>query len=150
MGFRNKVLLTNQPRSTIEINLPDGRVIEGKRGTPIGEFLQILPEFFDPPMVGAVVDGDLRELTFPLQKDAAVRPITMSDSDGSKIYRRSLTFLLETAFEDLFPEQPIAVNVKKRGQNSRTNTSPNPLFVVVPSTTRHAAPSLSSNFSVPA
>ena len=110
MGSRNKVLLTNQARSTIEINLPDGRVIEGKRGTPIGEFLQILPEFFDPPMVGAVVDGDLRELTFPLQKDAAVRPITMSDSDGSKIYRRSLTFLLETAFEDLFPEQILTID----------------------------------------
>jgi uridine kinase len=33
----------------------------------------------------------------------------MSDSDGSRIYRRSITFLLETAFEDLFPNADISI-----------------------------------------
>jgi uridine kinase len=34
--------------------------------------------------------------------DARVRPVTMGDADGMRIYRRSLTFLLAAAFEELF------------------------------------------------
>jgi uridine kinase len=35
--------------------------------------------------------------------DAHVQPVTMGEADGMRIYRRSLTFLMETAFEKLFP-----------------------------------------------
>src|SRR5512136_906632 len=89
-------------RPTVEVHLPNGRVLSGPRHVPIGDFLKILPEFNSPPVVGAVVNGELRELTFPIQMDATVMPITMSDADGSRIYRRSLTFLLETVFDELF------------------------------------------------
>jgi uridine kinase len=34
----------------------------------------------------------------------------MSEPDGMRIYRRSLTFLLEAAFEELFPEGSIAID----------------------------------------
>lgn len=90
------------PRETVEIHLPDGRTYSGKRGTPIGKFLEILPENDQTPIVGAVINGELRELTYSIDMDARVRPVTMADSDGALIYRRSLTFLLEAAFQDLF------------------------------------------------
>jgi uridine kinase len=60
--------------------------------------------------VGAVVNGQLRELTYPIEIESQVRPVTMGDPDGMRIYRRSLTFLLETAFEELFPEGAIAID----------------------------------------
>lgn len=94
----------------VEIHLPDGRVLQGRRGTPVGEFLKALPEWGEPPVVGAVVNGELRELTYPISIEARVRPITMADADGARIYRRSLTFLLEAAFEDLFPDVDLAVD----------------------------------------
>ena len=62
------------------------------------------------PIVGGVVNGELRELTYPIEMDARVRPVTMGDADGMRIYRRSLTFLLETAFEELFPELMLTVD----------------------------------------
>src|SRR4030042_5463251 len=34
----------------------------------------------------------------------------MEDSDGMLIYRRSLTFLLEAAFEDLFPDATLTID----------------------------------------
>ncbi len=102
MDRKSNISQATEPRSTVEVHLPDGRILVGPRGSQIIDFFNSLPESNSPPIVGAVVDGDLRELTFPIQKDAVICPITMSDSDGSKIYRRSLTFLLETAFEDLF------------------------------------------------
>jgi uridine kinase len=97
------------PRTTVEIHLPDGRVIEGPRGAPVGEFLKLI-EAAAAPIVGAVVNGELRELTYPLQMDARLRPVTMGESDGMLIYRRSLTFLLDAAFEDLFPDALLTID----------------------------------------
>lgn len=98
------------PRSTIEIHLPDGRTFSGPRGTPVGTFLRKLPEWDRPPIMGAVVNGELRELTFPIEIESKVKPVTMMDADGARIYRRSLTFILEAAYEELFPEADLAVD----------------------------------------
>lgn len=97
-------------RKTIEINLPDGRVIAGPRGSAVGFFLRQLPEWDRPPIVAAIINGDLRELTYPLDMDARVQPVSMADTDGARLYRRSLTFLLEVAFEDLFPQAALTVD----------------------------------------
>jgi uridine kinase len=98
-----------QPRDTIEIHLPDGKVITGLRGLPIGEFLKIIDDPVEP-IVGAVVNSELRELTYPVNMDARVHPVTMGTPDGMHIYRRSLTFLMEAAFEDLFPDAILSVD----------------------------------------
>jgi uridine kinase len=99
------------PRPTVEVHLADGRVLSGPRNMSIGTFLRALPEWNSrDPIVGAVVNGELRELTYAIEMDARVRLVTMSDSDGSRIYRRSITFLLEAAFEDLFPAADISID----------------------------------------
>lgn len=99
-----------EERATIELHLPDGRVLSGPRKTSLEVFLKALPEFENPPVVGAVVNGELRELTFEVEMDARVKPLSMSDPDGSLIYRRSLTFLLEVAFEELFPGETMSID----------------------------------------
>ncbi len=96
------------PRSSVEIDLPDGRVLSGPRGAKVGEFLQTLE--YDAQLIAAVVNGDLRELTYPINIESRVMPVTMSDPDGARIYRRSLTFLLEMAFNDLFPDAVLFVD----------------------------------------
>ncbi len=101
----NGHLKVNSPRLTIEIVLPDGRVYTGKRSASLAELLQMLPEWDNPPIMGAVVNGELKELTATIEMDARVRLITMKDDDGARIYRRSITFLLEAAFEELFPDR---------------------------------------------
>jgi uridine kinase len=94
----------NSTRPTIELILPDGRVSTGVRGASLETLLQALPEWDNPPIMGAVVNGELRELTYPIEIDSRIRLVTMADDDGARIYRRSITFLLEAAFEDLFPD----------------------------------------------
>ncbi|PKO10955.1 MAG: nucleoside kinase [Chloroflexi bacterium HGW-Chloroflexi-2] len=99
-----------KPRDTIEIYLTDNRVLQAKRNTTLEEIFQILPEWKNPPIVGAIVNGHLRELTYPIKMDADVKTLNMSDVDGARIYRRSLTFLLEAAFQDIYPEAKVTID----------------------------------------
>jgi uridine kinase len=88
-----------EPRTTIQIHTPNGKTIEGPRGTPVGDLLALIEDEGAPTM-GAMVNGRLRELTYPILMDAEVAPVTMAGEDGMRIYRLTLTFLLETAFEE--------------------------------------------------
>ncbi|MEN6392864.1 MAG: nucleoside kinase [Anaerolineaceae bacterium] len=99
-----------KPRKTVELTLTDNRVISGPRYAAVGEFLKILEDEGSPPIVGAIVNGELRELTFPIKIDSNVQPVTMATSDGMLIYRRSLTFLLEAAFSSLYPGCSLTVD----------------------------------------
>jgi uridine kinase len=95
-------------RPDVELHLPDGRVLSGRRGAPVEDFLEGME--FPVPIVAAEVDGQLRELTYPVQMDAVVRPISLSDADGAMIYRRSLNFLLGMAFADIFPGAQLKID----------------------------------------
>ncbi len=98
------------PRATVEVHLPDKRVICGPRGASAGDFLHLLVNETTAPIVGVVVNGELRELTFPVNIDSNLNPVTMAQADGMLIYRRSLTFLLDAAFEELFPEAILTID----------------------------------------
>ncbi len=82
--------------------MPDGKVLSGPRGATAIDFLENIAESLPGPVVAAIVNGDLRELTYPIKMDSTLAAVTMADADGALIYRRSLTFLLETAFSTLF------------------------------------------------
>jgi uridine kinase len=99
-----------EPRKTIEIYLPDSRVLQADRNSTLEEILQILPEWKNPPIVGAIVNGVLRELTYVVEMDAVVKLLNMSDADGARIYRRSLNFLLEAAFQDIYPQAKLTID----------------------------------------
>jgi hypothetical protein len=78
-------------REEVEVRIPDGRVLSGPRGATVGEFLAAVVEP-EPQTVGAVVNGVLRELTFPIEIESVIQPVTIADPDGARIYRRSLNF----------------------------------------------------------
>ena len=93
---------TIHPRNEVEIHLPDGQVLSGPRGATVGEFLSAVE--FETLVMGAIVNGELRELTYTIDIESRVKPVLMNTADGGRIYRRSLTFLLEKAFSDLYPD----------------------------------------------
>ena len=110
MSHQSDSLIRETPtRATVQIHLPDGRVLEGPRGSQLAEFLA-QEDSIQAPIVGGIVNGELRELTYPIESDSRVKPVTMGSPDGMRIYRRSLTFLLAAAFEELFPEASLTVD----------------------------------------
>lgn len=97
-------------RDTVQARFADGRVFEGTRGTTLEEFVCAAYPDSGVRHVAALLNGKLRELCLPLMEDADVVPLATNTSDGSRIYRRSLTFLLIAAAAELFPEQTITIH----------------------------------------
>ncbi len=89
------------PRETVQAHLPNGAMYEAPVGAPIEVFIKsaLADHVLDEatPIVAALVNGQLRELTYSLQTDANLVPIPMTSGDGTRIYQRSLSFLLVTA-----------------------------------------------------
>ena len=56
-----------------------------------------------------MLNGRLRELTAPLTEDGDLVPVTTAESDGVRIYRRSLSFLLMTAAAEVFPGVEVSI-----------------------------------------
>jgi len=96
-------------RLTVQARFPDGRVMEGPRGTPLEDFILAANLPPEPRVVATLMNGRLRELCFPLQEDADLVPITTATNDGARIYRRSLSFLMIVAAADVLPGQIITI-----------------------------------------
>lgn len=90
-------------RTTVQIACPDGRVFEGPKGAPIEAFVKVAYPENTPPIIACLVNNQIRELTYHALTDLTVEPITLAQSDGLRIYRRSLSLLLVAAAEELFP-----------------------------------------------
>lgn len=97
------------PRQTVQARFPDGRAYEAVAGTPLEAFFDAAQLSGNGRVVAALLDGRLRELTVPLEHDADITPITTADSDGSRIYRRSLCFLMIVAAAERFPDRTITI-----------------------------------------
>lgn len=93
-----------QPTPTVQLHLPSGKTLTGPRGTKVGEFLAQVKDEFSAPVVAAVINNEIHELTYPIRIESNCIPITMDGADGARIYRRSLVFLLEVAFSQSFDQ----------------------------------------------
>ena len=97
-------------RTTVQVTFPDGRTFEGVRGTPIEAFIRRAGLQREPPVVAALFRKDLCELSAPVEEDGDLIPLDTGTGDGSRIYRRSLVFLLVVAARELFPGTDVAVD----------------------------------------
>jgi uridine kinase len=102
-------IVPGKPRERVQARFPDGRIFEAPPGTPLADILCVADGLADSTVVAAVINRKLRELTAPLTADADVIPVSHSDTDGARIYRRSLTFLLVTAAAEVFPEVEVFI-----------------------------------------
>ncbi|MCD6519180.1 MAG: nucleoside kinase [Anaerolineae bacterium] len=99
-----------QPRETVQVRLPDGRTFEGPVQTPLYAFITAAYPQSRPPIMAALVDGELEELTLPISRDVEVIPIDTSTNDGMRIYQRSLSFVLVVAVRELFPQARVIID----------------------------------------
>jgi uridine kinase len=101
------------PRDSIRVTFSDGLVLEGALGTTIEAFLQAAEQQWgvrhNSDIMGGILDEKLRELAYPIVRDAKLEPVLLSSSDGARIYRRSLVLLMAVAIDELWPNTKVAV-----------------------------------------
>ncbi len=107
------VIRRAEPRTCAQVKFPDGTILEAPVGTPLETYVRAYEaqQSTDSALtVAAVVDGALRELTMPVARDVSVELVRSDSGDGSRIYRRSLAFLLTVAAAELFPGTQVIVD----------------------------------------
>jgi threonyl-tRNA synthetase len=94
---------------SITVTLPDGSRQTVSPGTrPIDIARSISPRLADDAVV-ARVNGDLYDLTRPLESDATVQILTSKNPEALEVYRHSTAHLLAAAVLELFPETRLGV-----------------------------------------
>ncbi len=89
---------------TIQIKLPDGSTRDVPRGTtPLEVARSISPRLAEAALV-ARTNGNLSDLTRPLEKDTELRILTEKDPEALEVFRHSSAHLLAAAVLELFPE----------------------------------------------
>ncbi len=96
---------SNQPMDNIQITLPDGATREVPKGTTAAEIArQISPRLAKEALV-ARTNGDLIDLSRPLDHDTKLAILTAKDPDAVQVFRHSAAHLLAAAVMELYPER---------------------------------------------
>src|SRR5436190_1216769 len=95
--------------SSIQITLPDGSMKTVEAGTrPIDIAQSIGSRLADAALV-AKVNGELTDLTRPLETDARLEILTPKDPAALQVYRHSTAHLLAAAVLELYPETKLGI-----------------------------------------
>ncbi len=94
---------------SITITLPDGTQVPKPPGVrPIDIAQSISPRLADDAVV-ARVNGQLYDLTRPLEADAKLEILTSRNPEALEVYRHSTAHLLAAAVLELFPETKLGI-----------------------------------------
>lgn len=96
-------------RQEVQARFADGRAFNAPKGTPLEAFIQAADPKVEGRIVAVLMNGRLRELSHPLEVDADLVPVTTADSDGTRIYRRSLSFLMIAAAAEVWPDRTLVI-----------------------------------------
>ncbi|NLE25663.1 MAG: nucleoside kinase [Clostridiaceae bacterium] len=92
----------------LRVNL-NGNDISIDKGTRIEDLIKGLKGKKDSLIVAALINNELRELTYRLENDCSIRLVDLTSEDGIRIYERSLKFLLIKAVKDILPKSELQI-----------------------------------------
>jgi threonyl-tRNA synthetase len=85
-----------------KVTLPEGHPQEVKAGSPVGN---VLPG----AAICARVDGELVDLSWPVDRDATAEPVLPAEPDGLHVLRHSTAHVMAQAVCDLYPGAKYAI-----------------------------------------
>lgn len=95
--------------SLIKVKFPDGSEREVFEGISLQELSAEYQKNYKSAIVAAKVNNDIKELSYHLYDNCKVEFIDLTYDDGMRIYRRSLSFILIKAVNDLFPDRKVII-----------------------------------------
>lgn len=93
----------------ITLTLPDSSTIQQEKGATVFEIAGTIGKGLQSKAVAGVVDGKPVDLTFPVEKDSALKILTFDDTDGRDIFWHSAAHLMAQAVKRLYPNAELAI-----------------------------------------
>ena len=95
--------------ASLTITLPDGSQTMAPAGSRPLDIAQSISPRLASDAVVARVDGQLYDLTRPLEHDSSVEILTSKNPEALQVYRHSTAHLLAAAVLELFPETKLGI-----------------------------------------
>lgn len=93
----------------IFLSLKNEELHQYDKGVTLLEISKDVQEQFTTPIIAAKVDNEIRDLQFAVTNDCHVEFLDLHTEVGSKVYQRSLTFVMIAAVNELFPKGEVTV-----------------------------------------
>lgn len=93
----------------INITLPDASVKQFNEGVTPLEVAKSISEGLARNVLSATIDGEIKELNTPLNKDCSLKLNTWNDEDGKKTFWHSSAHLLASAVQALYPDAKFGI-----------------------------------------
>lgn len=104
------VLLTSlRKMQMIKIKLPDGSVREYEAPVTGGAIAESISRGLAQKALACEVDGQIRDLTYPITTDASVKILTWDDADGKAALWHSSAHVLAEAVQALYPDAKFGI-----------------------------------------
>ena len=88
---------------TINISLPDGKVINTKKGINALEVAKSISEGLARNILSASINNEIWDVNRPINSDCTLKLHTFNDLEGKKCFWHSSAHLMAEALEDLYP-----------------------------------------------
>src|SRR5918996_6042518 len=92
---------------SIHVRLPDGKSVEVRRGSMIGDLISTVGA--DGDIIAAKIDGRAVDLSRKLEADCAIEWVRSDSADGLDVLRHSTAHLMAQAVQSLFPETQVTI-----------------------------------------
>lgn len=95
--------------SSVSLTFPDGSVREFPKGVTSEQVAESISSSLKKKSVAGKVNGDLYDLTRPIEEDAALEIVTQDSEDGLEIMRHSSAHLLAQALKRIYPDVKLGI-----------------------------------------
>jgi len=87
----------------LKLTLPDGTIKELSDGSTGRQVAESIGKRLAQDALAIVVDGEVRDLSRPIEKDAKIRILTWKDKEGREVFRHSTAHVFAHAIKKLYP-----------------------------------------------
>ena len=91
------------------ITLPDGKKLSFKSNVTGYEVAEKISKSLSKQALIVSVDGELKDLSFSIQKDSSVKIITSKDKDGLDVIRHDAAHIMAMSVQELFPGTQVTI-----------------------------------------
>ena len=96
-------------REMIQLTLKDGSKKEVEKGASVYDAAAAISQGLARAAMAGVVDGKVRDLRYPLEKDCELAILTFDDLDGKKAFWHTASHVMAQAVKRLYPNTKLAI-----------------------------------------